>query len=142
VESTQEVPTAESPATEPAAETNSAADAEAKKTPPAAKDAKPAKPKSTAKAKPTAKGTATAAAPPTRTPQQIQSDIDAAQQRLADQVDALSERLQPQALAGDALSTVKRVFLDENGSPKTKPIAIAVGSITALLVLRKLFHRS
>ena len=78
---------------------------------------------------------------PTRTPEQIQSDIDAAQQRLADQVDVLSERLAPQALAEDAIDGVKKVFVEADGTPKRKPIAIAVGSVASLLLLRKLFHR-
>lgn len=79
---------------------------------------------------------------PPRSPEEIQADIDAAQKRLADQVDELSDRLQPQVIAGEALDGVKRVFVEEDGSPKVKPIAIAVGSVTALLVLRKIFHRS
>jgi Protein of unknown function (DUF3618) len=76
-----------------------------------------------------------------RTPEQIQADIDAAQRRLADQVDELSDRLQPQALAEDAVGNVKKIFVEEDGSPKVKPIAIAAGAVTALLVLRKIFHR-
>ena len=76
-----------------------------------------------------------------RTPDEIQSDIDAAQQRLADQVDALSDRLAPQSLAEDALGGVKKVFVEEDGTPKTKPIAIVAGTLTALVVLRKIFHR-
>jgi hypothetical protein len=78
---------------------------------------------------------------PARTPEQIQADIDAAQRRLADQVDELSDRLQPQALAEDAVGNVKKIFVEEDGSPKVKPIAIAAGTVTALLVLRKIFHR-
>ena len=79
--------------------------------------------------------------PPTRKPDEIQSDIDAAQQRLADQVDALSDRLAPQSLAEDALGGVKKVFIEEDGTPKAKPIAILAGTLTALVVLRKIFHR-
>lgn len=79
---------------------------------------------------------------PSRSPEEIQADIDAAQKRLADQVDELSDRLQPQVIAGEALDGVKRVFVEEDGSPKVKPIAIAAGTVTALLVLRKIFHRS
>jgi hypothetical protein len=76
-----------------------------------------------------------------RSPDQIQADIDAAQQRLADQVDELSDRLQPQALAEDAIGGVKRIFLEDDGSPKAKPIAIVAGSIASLVILRKIFHR-
>ena len=60
---------------------------------------------------------------------------------MADQVDQLSDRLQPQALAEDAVSGVKGIFLEDDGSPKAKPIAIVAGSITTLIVLRKIFHR-
>jgi hypothetical protein len=48
---------------------------------------------------------------------------------------------QPQALAEDAIGGVKRVFLEEDGSPKAKPIAIVAGAVTSLIVLRKIFHR-
>ncbi len=82
-----------------------------------------------------------AASPPERTPEQIQSDIDDAQKRLADHVDVLSERLAPQALAEEAIEGVKRVFVDDDGTPKKKPIAIAAGTVAGLLVLRKIFHR-
>jgi hypothetical protein len=78
---------------------------------------------------------------PSRSPEEIQAEIDAAQQRLADQVDVLSERLAPQALAEDAIGKVKAVFVEEDGTPKRKPIAVAVGTVAGLLLLRKLFHR-
>lgn len=80
-------------------------------------------------------------AAPTRSPEEIQTDIDAAQQRLADQVDVLSERLAPQALAEEALGGVKKVFVEADGSPRTRPIAIAAGTVAGLLLLRKIFHR-
>ena len=80
-------------------------------------------------------------AAPTRSPQEIQAEIDAAQQRLADHVDGLSERLAPQALAEDAIEGVKKVFVEEDGTPKKRPIAIAAGTVAGLLLLRKIFHR-
>jgi hypothetical protein len=80
-------------------------------------------------------------AAPTRSPEEIQADIDAAQQRLADHVDGLSERLAPQALAEDAIDGVKKVFVEEDGTPKKRPIAIAAGTVAGLLLLRKIFHR-
>ena len=80
-------------------------------------------------------------AAPTRSPEEIQADIDAAQQRLADHVDGLSERLAPQALAEDAIEGVKKVFVEEDGTPKKRPIAIAAGTVAGLLLLRKIFHR-
>ena len=82
-----------------------------------------------------------ALAAPTRSPQEIQADIDAAQLRLADQVDSLSERLAPQALAEEAIGGIKKVFVEADGTPKTRPIAIAAGAVAGLIVLRKIFHR-
>lgn len=78
---------------------------------------------------------------PVRSAEQIQADIDAAQKRLADQVDNLSERLAPESLAEDAIERVKRVFVEPDGTPKPKPIGIAVGTVAGLLILRRLFHR-
>ena len=78
---------------------------------------------------------------PQLTPEQIQADIDAAQRRLADQVDELSDRLAPQSLAEDAIGRVKGVFVEADGTPKVKPIAIVAGTLTSLVVLRKIFHR-
>ncbi len=107
-------------------------------------EAKPA-PAKAAKAKPAAKAAKAkpeaASPPPEPTPEQIQADIDAAQRRLADQVDELSDRLAPQSLAEDAIGRVKGVFVEANGSPKVKPIAIVAGTLTSLVVLRKIFHR-
>lgn len=82
-----------------------------------------------------------AAAPEVRSAAQIQADIDAAQARLASRVDELSDRLNPQHLAEEAVGGIKRVFVHEDGTPKGKPIAIVAGSLTALVVLRKIFHR-
>lgn len=108
------------------------------------------KPKADTKAKTTnGKGTkagakakaAESAAPEARSAAEIKADIDAAQARLASRVDELSERLSPEMLAEGAIGRVKGVFMHEDGSPKAKPIAIAAGTVTTLLVLRKIFHR-
>jgi hypothetical protein len=79
--------------------------------------------------------------PPERSPEQIKADIAAGQQRLAETVDDLNERLSPQSLARDAVDRVKSTFIDEYGSPKPKPIAIAAGVVVGLVVLRGLFGR-
>ena len=107
-------------------------------------EAKPIEAKNTAstkKAKAQPTSTEDEPAAPERTPVQIQSDIDAAQRRLADQVDELSDRLAPQSLVQDAMDRVKQVFVEEDGTPKAKPIAIVAGTLTSLVVLRKIFHR-
>jgi Protein of unknown function (DUF3618) len=90
-----------------------------------------------------ASSTPSKAAPeaPVRTPEEIQADIDAAHERLAASVDELSERLSPASLAEDAKGSIKGVFVDEYGSVKPKPVAIVVGSVVGLVVLRAIFHR-
>jgi hypothetical protein len=90
-----------------------------------------------------ASSTPSKAAPevPVRTPEEIQADIDAAHERLAATVDELSERLSPANLAEDAKGSIKSVFVDEYGSVKPKPVAIVVGSVVGLFVLRAIFHR-
>ncbi|MFZ0323459.1 MAG: DUF3618 domain-containing protein [Actinomycetes bacterium] len=82
---------------------------------------------------------APAPAPP-RTPEQIQADIDAAQQQLAATVDELSDRLSPQSLADEATGVVKGWFVHPDGSVKGKPIAIIGGTLAGLIVLRQIFH--
>lgn len=105
--------------------------------------APPAAEKATKKgaAKKTAPEPEAAAPVPTRSPEEIQADIDAAQQRLADTVDALSDRLTPASLAEDATSSVKGVFVDRDGRIKPKPIAIIGGTVAGLVLLRAIFHR-
>ncbi len=114
--------------------------AEAKSTKPKPAASKPSGAKQAGAKKAKAK-TEAASTPPEQSPEQIQADIDAAQRRLADQVDELSDRLAPQSLAEDALGRVKQVFVEADGSPKVKPIAIVAGTLTSLVVLRKIFHR-
>jgi Protein of unknown function (DUF3618) len=80
------------------------------------------------------------AAPEARSAAEIKADIDAAQNRLASTVDELSERLSPDQLAQEALDKVKSTFINEDGSPKPKPIAIVAGTVVGLVVLRAIFH--
>ena len=114
--------------------------------PPAAPAAKKATKKAPAKKaaakKSSAKKSASSTPPPeVRSAAQIQADIDAAQERLASHVDELSDRLNPQHLAEEAVGGVKRIFVHSDGTPKVKPIAIVGGGLAALVVLRKIFHR-
>jgi hypothetical protein len=142
---TTDVPAAQPPASAPTgakkatAKKTAATKATAKKT-----GAKKATAKKTTAKKASAKKTGepeTPPAAPARSPEQIQADIDAAQQRLADTVDALSDRLSPASLADDAISSVKGVFVDQDGRIKPKPLAIIGGTVVGLVVLRALFHR-
>jgi hypothetical protein len=130
-------PKSTAPSTPPPAGSTGESKVPPKKT--AKKAAKKSAKKTTKKA--VAKKPAAAVAPEARSAAQIQADIDAAQDRLASRVDELSDRLHPQTLAEDAVGNVKKIFVHEDGTPKAKPIAITAAGVTALLVLRKIFHR-
>lgn len=78
---------------------------------------------------------------PARSAEEIQADIDAAHERLAATVDELQERLSPQSLLDEAKHTVRSVFVDDSGAIKRKPVAIVVGTVVGLVVLRAIFHR-
>ena len=56
-------------------------------------------------------------------------------------MDELSERISPDQLAQEAVQRVKDTFMNDDGSPKPKPIAIVAGSVVGLVVLRAIFHR-
>jgi len=86
-------------------------------------------------------GKKSAPAPEARSAAEIKADIDEAQLRLASNVDELSERISPEQLAQEAVQKVKDAFINEDGSPKPKPIAIVAGSVVGLVVLRAIFHR-
>lgn len=80
------------------------------------------------------------AGPPPRTVEQIQADITSGQQQLAQTVDAISDRIAPEALARDAKDTVRSWFVDSRGRVKGRSVAIVAGAVAGLIVLRQVFH--
>jgi len=75
-----------------------------------------------------------------RSVEQIQADISSGQQQLAQTVDAISDRIAPEALARDAKDTVVSWFVDSDGRVKGRSVAIVAAAITGLVVLRQVFH--
>ena len=78
----------------------------------------------------------------TRSPAEIEADIERTRQRLADTLDELSERLSPRAVLRRGDSVVRGAFVAEDGSVRKDRAALAVGAVlTAVggaVALRKL----
>ena len=90
----------------------------------------------------------TAAAPPrdTRSPAEIEADLDRTRERLSETLDELSERLSPRDLARRGGRRVKARFVDEQtGRPRLGPAATALGglggALAAWAVLRRARNR-
>ncbi len=71
-----------------------------------------------------------------RDPDTIQREIEKARDSLADSLDVLSERANPQKL----VDAGRRSVLEKLNEPKMRYALIAVGAIVGLAVLRKLFR--
>ncbi len=79
----------------------------------------------------------------TRTPEQIEADLDAARERLASTVDTLSDELSVQAFARRAGNATRNFFTTSEGDLRTDRVLKVAGVIVGLLVLRRLVrHRS
>ncbi len=71
-----------------------------------------------------------------RDPDTIQREIEKARDALADSLDVLSERANPQRLVESSRQTVTAKLND----PKVRYALIGVGAVLALAVLRRLFR--
>jgi len=78
----------------------------------------------------------------TRSPAEIEADIEQARQRLADTLDELTERLSPRAVLRRGNSVVRGAFVAEDGSVRKDRAALAVGAVLSAIggavALRKL----
>lgn len=71
-----------------------------------------------------------------RDPDTIQRDIEEAREALANTLDALTERANPQRL----VDTGKEKAQETLGDPRVKYALIAVGGLIALVLVRKIFR--
>ena len=86
-------------------------------------------------------GGAAEAAPAPRSLDEIEADLDATRARLAENIDALADYVNPRNLLGRQVDKVKGVFVDEYGGIKPEPILIAAGVVVALVGIRLLRRR-
>lgn len=82
----------------------------------------------------------------TRSPAEIEADLDRTREHLSETLDELSERLSPRDLARRGGRRVKARFVDEQtGRPRLGPAATALGAVggalAALVVLRRVRNR-
>ena len=71
-----------------------------------------------------------------RDPDTIQREIDKARNSLADSLDALGERANPKRLVDSGKASVQSKLAD----PKVRYALMAVGTLIALAVLRRMFR--
>ncbi len=72
----------------------------------------------------------------------LEKDIEATRERLATTIDQLAYRASPKTIARREVASVKAVFVDADGQPRTdnllKAAGVVVGVVVAMMVLRKL----
>ncbi len=72
----------------------------------------------------------------------LEKDIEATRQRLAETIDKLTYRASPKTVARREVASVKAVYVDADGRPRTdnvlKTAGVVIGLVAAMLVLRKL----
>lgn len=71
-----------------------------------------------------------------RDPDAIQQDIEEAREALANTLDALTERANPQRLVDSGKERVQQTVND----PRVKYALMAIGGLVALVLVRKIFR--
>lgn len=69
--------------------------------------------------------------PDTRSPAEIEAEIERTRDRLADTLDELSERLSPRAVLRRANSSLRGVFVAEDGTVRKDRAALTVGALVS-----------
>ncbi|MDQ1616666.1 MAG: hypothetical protein QOJ60_2605 [Actinomycetota bacterium] len=78
--------------------------------------------------------------PGSRTPAQIEADIERTRLRLAGTVDAIADRVKPANVARRTADSAKSVVVDEDGYPRVARIAalgLGAAALAALFVWRR-----
>ncbi len=76
----------------------------------------------------------------TRTPEQIEAEIEAQRTQLAGTVDELAARLDLKSRAQEKVSSLKDSATTDAGAPKTE-VLVAAGSLVAMAVVLLLWRR-
>lgn len=84
------------------------------------------------------KGTAQ---PAPRSLADIESDMDATRARLAATLDELKDVASPKNIADRQVRKVKAFYVDEYGAVRVDHVAITVGAVVGLIVVRKVWKR-
>jgi hypothetical protein len=75
-------------------------------------------------------------------PASIESDIEATRERLAATIDELAYRASPKTIISREIASLKAVFVDRQGNPRTDNILKAAGGVVGfvafVVVIRRL----
>ncbi|MEJ7706823.1 MAG: DUF3618 domain-containing protein [Nocardioidaceae bacterium] len=81
---------------------------------------------------------------PTRTPDEISTEIAETRNRLAGRIDQLVYRSKPKTIVQRQIDSTKASFVDANGAPRKDRLAIVagvvVGVVAAIVVIRKVVN--
>lgn len=78
-----------------------------------------------------------ASRPAPRSADQIESDLDAARQRLAGTIETLSEKVKPENLAKEGMAKVKGIFFKPDGGVRVERVAATAAVVVGTIVLRQ-----
>jgi hypothetical protein len=70
-----------------------------------------------------------------KSPDSIENEIEATRERLASTIDQLVYRASPKTIARREVATVRALFVDRQGSPRTDNILKAAGAVVGFVVL-------
>jgi hypothetical protein len=74
---------------------------------------------------------------PVRSIAEIESDMDATRERLAETISQLTEALQPKNIIHRQVETVKGFYVDEYGAVRPDRVAMTAGAVVGLVVVVK-----
>ena len=76
-----------------------------------------------------------------KSPDLIENEIEATRERLASTIDQLVYRASPKTIARREVATVKAVFVDAQGNPRTDNILRVAGAVAGFVVLVVVFRK-
>jgi hypothetical protein len=83
----------------------------------------------------------TASRPDTRAPATIEQEMDATRERLASTIDELAYRASPKTIVRREIASLKAVYVDPQGRPRTdnilKTAGVVVGVVASFVLIRK-----
>jgi hypothetical protein len=78
---------------------------------------------------------------PGPTPEELEAQITAARERLAESVDSLADAANPLALAESGVAKVKEWFVDPETGLRTDRVAKVAGAVVGFVLLRGIIRR-
>lgn len=73
---------------------------------------------------------------PRRSPEEVAAELEVARQSLVMHVEAIKHELSPAELARRPINHVRRIFVDADGKPKTRTVAITAAVVVVYVIYR------